>query len=120
MITQRSVSSTCQVMSRISVDPSRMIVTPARSTTATMGSTYRCWIARQRSPGGSRPPNPTPYRCPMQSLPSVRMTANLNSLLRGQQSLEQAERAIRHPDTAHHLVDPDEVLGVDPLAATPL
>jgi hypothetical protein len=56
----------------------------------------------------------------MQSLPSVRMTANLNSLLRGEQGLEQAERAIREPDTAHHVVDPDDVLGVDPLAATPL
>ena len=32
----------------------------------------------------------------MDSLPSVRMTANLNSLIKGQQSIEQAERASRH------------------------
>jgi hypothetical protein len=56
----------------------------------------------------------------MDSLPSVRMTANLNSMIRGQQSIEQAERAIVDGDVAHHVVDPDDVLGLDPLQASTL
>ena len=56
----------------------------------------------------------------MESLASVRMTANLNSLIRGQQGLEQAERAIIGADVAHHVVDPDGVLGLDPLQASTL
>jgi hypothetical protein len=56
----------------------------------------------------------------MESLASVRMTANLNSMLRGQQRLEQAERAILGLDVAHHVMDPDEVLGLDPLQASTL
>ena len=56
----------------------------------------------------------------MDSLPSVRMTANLNSMIKGQQSIEQAERAIVGSDVAHHVVDPDGVLGLDPLRASTL
>ena len=56
----------------------------------------------------------------MESLASVRLTANLNSLICGQQRLEQAERAIRGSDVAHHVVDPDGVLGLDPLQASTL
>ena len=56
----------------------------------------------------------------MDSLPSVRMTANLNSMIRGQQPIEQAERAIVGRDIAHHVVDPDGVLGLDPLQASTL
>lgn len=56
----------------------------------------------------------------MDSLPSVRMTANLNSLIKGQQSIEQAERAIVGRDVAHHVVDPDSALGLDPLQASTL
>jgi hypothetical protein len=56
----------------------------------------------------------------MDSLPSVRMSANLNSLMRGQQSIEQADRAIVGCDVAHHVVDPDGVLGLDPLQASTL
>ncbi len=56
----------------------------------------------------------------MDALASVRLTANLNSLLQGRQSLEQAERAILGPDVAHHVIDPDGVLGLDPLAASSL
>jgi hypothetical protein len=56
----------------------------------------------------------------MESLPSVRMTANLNSMMRGQQSIEQAERAIVGDDVAHHVVDPDSALGLDPLGASTL
>jgi hypothetical protein len=56
----------------------------------------------------------------MDSLASVRMTANLNSLIRGQQGLEQAERAIIGADVAHHVLDPDGVLGLDPFQASSL
>jgi hypothetical protein len=56
----------------------------------------------------------------MQSLPSIRMTANLNSMIGGQESIEQAERAIVGGDVAHHVVDPDGVLGFDPLGASSL
>jgi hypothetical protein len=56
----------------------------------------------------------------MESLPSVRMTANLNSLIMGWQPIEQAERAITGGDVAHHVVDPDGVLGLDPLQAAAL
>ena len=56
----------------------------------------------------------------MESLPSVRMTANLNSMIRGQQSIEQAERAIVGDDVAHHVIDPEAALGLDPLQASTL
>jgi hypothetical protein len=56
----------------------------------------------------------------MDSLPSARMTANLNSMIRGQQSIEQAERAIVGYDVAHHVIDPDGALGLDPLQASTL
>ena len=56
----------------------------------------------------------------MESLPSVRMTANLNSMIRRQQSIEQAERAILDGDVAHHVIDPSGALGLDPLEASPL
>jgi hypothetical protein len=56
----------------------------------------------------------------MDPLLSVRMTANLNSLIRGQQSIEQAERVILGGDVAHHVVDPDGALGLDPLQASTL
>ena len=56
----------------------------------------------------------------MDALPSVRMTANLNSMIKGQQSTEQAERAIVGQDVAHHVIDPDGALGLDPLQASTL
>jgi hypothetical protein len=56
----------------------------------------------------------------MDSLPSVRLSANLNSMIRGQQSIEQADRAIVGRDVAHHVVDLDGVLGLDPLQASTL
>src|SRR5215212_449948 len=61
---------------------------------------------------------PADYRRAMDSLPSVRMTANLNSMIRGQQSIEQAERAIVGGDVAHHVIDPESVLGLDPFEAS--
>ena len=51
----------------------------------------------------------------MQALPSLRLTANLNSMITGSQTLEQAERAIAGFDVAHHVVDPVGLLGLDPL-----
>jgi hypothetical protein len=57
---------------------------------------------------------------PVESLPAVRMTANLNSMIRGQQSIEQAERAILGDDVAHHVLDPEGTLGLDPLQASTL
>jgi hypothetical protein len=54
----------------------------------------------------------------MESMPSVRMTANLNSMIRAQQSIEQAERAIVGGDVAHHVIDPESVLGLDPFEAS--
>jgi hypothetical protein len=56
----------------------------------------------------------------MESLPSVRMTANLNSMIKGQESVEQAERAIRGDDVAHHVIDLEGALGLDPLEASTL
>jgi hypothetical protein len=56
----------------------------------------------------------------MDALPSVRMTANLNSMINGQQSIAQAERAIVGHDVAHHVIDPDGALGLDPLQASTL
>jgi len=54
------------------------------------------------------------------SSPSLRLAANLNAVIIGAQSLEQAERAVVARDVAHHVVDPDAVLGADPEQATPL
>src|SRR5215203_1051026 len=106
--TQRSVSSTSQLMSLIKVEPFRTMLTPARSTTAAMASTY----------SSGTPQEAVTYFRAMDSLPSVRMTANLNSMIRGHQSIEQAERAIVGGDVAHHVVDPESVLGLDPFEAS--
>ena len=73
-----------------------------------------------RSAIGRCPHKRLTYFRAMDSLPSVRMTANLNSMIRGQQSIEQAERAILGCDVAHHVVDPDGALGLDPLQASTL
>ena len=75
-----------------------------------------------------RPPAPvrTParrgrtYGGPVQSLPSLRLTANLNAVLRFQVGVPEAVAAVVAGDVAHHVVDPDDLLGLDPLAATPL
>lgn len=56
----------------------------------------------------------------MESLPSLRMTANLNALTRARLELPRAAAAIRGEDVAHHLLDPDGVLDLDPLSATDL
>ena len=54
----------------------------------------------------------------MESLPSLRMTANLNALAHGLTDAVRAAAVIRGADVAHHVVDPDGVLGLDPFTAT--
>lgn len=53
-------------------------------------------------------------------LPSVRLASHLNALLNARLSSEVAAHAITDPDVAHHVVDPDSRLGLDPLTAHPL
>lgn len=48
------------------------------------------------------------------------MTSHLNALTHGQLSIEVAAHAITTPDTAHHVVDPGELLGLDPMHAVDL
>ncbi len=56
----------------------------------------------------------------MQALPSLRLTVNLNAVLRFQRSPAQAAAAVVDRDVAHHVVDPEDLLGIDPLQATAL
>ena len=56
----------------------------------------------------------------MQSLPSLRLTAHLNAVLRFQIGVAEAAAAVLAEDVAHHVVDPDDLLGLDPAAAIPL
>jgi len=60
------------------------------------------------------------YGGAVQSLPSLRMTANLNAVVRFQVSVAEAAEAVIGSDVAHHVVDPEGLLGLDPLRATPL
>lgn len=53
-------------------------------------------------------------------LPSVRLAGHLNALIHGQLSVEVAAHAITEPDVAHHVIDRDGRLGLDPLSAHPL
>jgi hypothetical protein len=53
-------------------------------------------------------------------LPSVRLASHLNALLHARLSSEVAAAAITDPDVAHHLIDADSRLGLDPLTAHPL
>jgi hypothetical protein len=56
----------------------------------------------------------------VQVLPSVRLTANLNAVVRFQTSVAEAAAAVVGTDVAHHVVDPEGLVGLDPSAATPL
>ncbi|MBA3529727.1 MAG: hypothetical protein H0T91_10550 [Propionibacteriaceae bacterium] len=56
----------------------------------------------------------------MELLPSLRMTANLNALVHDLIEVPQAAAAITADDVAHHVLDPESVLGLDPLTATDL
>ena len=51
---------------------------------------------------------------------STRLTTHLNALSAGRLSLDAAVAGTIADDVAHHVLDPDEVLGLDPLRATPL
>jgi len=48
------------------------------------------------------------------------MTANLNALVHGLIDVPRASQAIRADDVAHHVLDPESVLELDPLNATDL
>ncbi|HZA32048.1 MAG TPA: hypothetical protein VE462_11090 [Propionibacteriaceae bacterium] len=52
--------------------------------------------------------------------PSLAMAANLNAVIHQAQSLDDALTAIMSNDVAHHVVDPDDALDLDPLNATRL
>jgi hypothetical protein len=52
--------------------------------------------------------------------PSLAMAANLNAVLHRAQRPDDAMIAIIGNDVAHHVVDPDDVLDLDPLNATRL
>lgn len=56
----------------------------------------------------------------MDGTPSLRMTVNLNAVVHEQLSPPVAAVAVRAGDVAHHVVDPDDRLGLDPLRATDL
>jgi hypothetical protein len=56
----------------------------------------------------------------VESLPSLRMTANLNALGHGLIDVDRAAAAVQDADVAHHVLDPEAVLGLDPFAATDL
>ena len=50
----------------------------------------------------------------------MRMTANWNALAHGLVDPAHAARAVVSGDVAHHVLDPESVLGLDPLTATAL
>ncbi len=51
---------------------------------------------------------------------SLRLVANLNAALHSSLAAERAAAEVVGRDVAHHLVDPDELLGLDPHRATDL
>ena len=57
---------------------------------------------------------------PPGSRPSLRLVVNLNAALHAQLAAERAAAEVIGPDVAHHLVDPDGLLGLDPVRATDL
>ena len=56
----------------------------------------------------------------MELLSSLRMTANLNALSHGLLDVPAAAAAVVAGDVAHHVLDPESVLGLDPERATDL
>jgi hypothetical protein len=52
--------------------------------------------------------------------PSLAMAANLNAVIHRTQGADDALTAIMSNEVAHHVVDPDDVLHLDPLNATAL
>jgi len=53
-------------------------------------------------------------------LGALRMVAHLNAVINQQMALADAVTAIIGEDVAHHVVDPDHLLGLDPVRATEL
>lgn len=53
-------------------------------------------------------------------LPSVRLASHLNALQHAQISAEVASAAITAPEVAHHVIDQEQRLGLDPSSAHPL
>jgi hypothetical protein len=53
-------------------------------------------------------------------LPSVRLASHLNALIHRAMSAEVAAHEIIEPDVAHHVIDSDQRLGLEPLSAHPL
>lgn len=51
---------------------------------------------------------------------SLRLIVNLNAALHGRLAAERAAAEVIGPDVAHHLVDPEGLLGLDPFRATGL
>ena len=51
---------------------------------------------------------------------SLRLVVNLNAALHGRLAAERAAAEVIGPDVAHHLVDPEGLLGLDPFRATEL
>lgn len=51
---------------------------------------------------------------------SLRLVVNLNATLHGQLAAERAAAEVIGDDVAHHLVDPEGLLGLDPFRATEL
>ena len=51
---------------------------------------------------------------------ALRLVVNLNAVLHTRLTAERAAAEVIGPDVAHHLVDPDGLLGLDPLRATDL
>lgn len=60
------------------------------------------------------------YGGAVDGLGSLRMVANLNAVINQRIALSDAVAAVIGVDVAHHVVDPDHVLGLDPLRATEL
>lgn len=51
---------------------------------------------------------------------SLRLVVNLNAVLHSQLAAERAAAEVIGPDVAHHVVDPESLLGLDPFRATDL
>ena len=70
--------------------------------------------------GTARRVSRLPYGGSVESLPSLRMTANLNALAHGMLDVPRAAAAVQGADVAHHVLDPESVLGLDPFTASDL
>lgn len=60
------------------------------------------------------------YAGPVMVSAAVRLVSHLNAARCGAVSIEVASHAITQPELVHHVVDPDSLLGLDPLRASEL